>query len=121
MSASPYTMPQPVSPPAHDQAPGDQLALWGATLEDAFNRFHADNPHVYRLLLHFAREARARGYEHYGMKSLFERVRWHLDVETSDPDGFKLNNNLTAYYARLLNREPEFRGFFRTRELRSNA
>jgi hypothetical protein len=85
-------------------------------IEPAFERFHAENPHVYELFKQFARQV--VGFDHYGMKSLFERVRWHLDVETRNEDGLKLNNNYTAYYARLLNREPGMAGFFRTRRMR---
>ena len=85
-------------------------------LERDFRKFHAENPHVYVLLVTYAHQVRAAGFQHYGMKSLFERVRWHLDFETADQDGFKLNNNYTAYYARLIDeREPLLRGFFRMR------
>jgi hypothetical protein len=115
---APYTRRPSVSPDAADESVKSQLCLWGASIEDAFNRFHAANPHVYQLLLHFAREVRAAGFEHYSTDALFHRVRWHVDIETSDSDGFKLNDHFTAYYARLLNREPGLRGFFRTRELR---
>ena len=51
------------------------------------------------------------------MKMLFEVVRWNRLLRTGDR-GFKLNNNFTAYYARLLmEREPELRGMFETRKL----
>ena len=121
MSASPYTSRQPIAPPATEFESKEQLCLWGATLEDAFNRYHAENPHVYRLLLAFTREVKAAGHEHYSIDAIFQRARWHTDVETQDPDGFKLNDHHRAYYARLINQEPGMEGFFRTRERKKEA
>jgi len=44
-------------------------------------------------------------------------MRWHINIETKDPDGFKINNNHSRGYAQMLMDEcPEFDGFFRTRE-----
>ena len=41
---------------------------------------------------------------------------------STDRDGFKLNNNFTSRYARLIEREhPELRGFFRKRRLRART
>jgi hypothetical protein len=48
-----------------------------------------------------------------------EVVRFHRALETTDPD-FKLNNNYSSRYARILmDEEPELAGFFQTRELKS--
>lgn len=94
--------------------------LGDTRLARAFLRFHAHNPRVYERLVHYARMAQVAGQAHYSMKSLFERVRWWDDVETSEPEGFKLNNNHTAYYARLIEeQEPDLRGFFRMREIQT--
>jgi hypothetical protein len=116
--ASPYTARPPISPEDPDGWVKCQLSLVPLTLEDAFNKFHAENPRVYRLLLRFTHEVKARGFEHYSIDAIFQRARWHADIETHDPDGFKLNDHHRAYYARLLNREPGLEDFFRIRELR---
>ena len=43
-------------------------------------------------------------------------VRFHHALSTNDPD-YKLNNNFTSLYSRLLmDNETELQGFFRTRE-----
>jgi len=43
-----------------------------------------------------------------------------MSIETQDPDGWKLNNNYTSRYARLVMDEcPDLDGFFNTRELQS--
>jgi len=87
-----------------------------APIAERFRAFHGANPHVYRALRNLALEARRRGRQRYGMKGLFEVLRWHYALETTDVE-FKLNNNFTAHYARMLMaREPEPQGFFETRE-----
>lgn len=96
-------------------------------LEAAFNEFHKTNPHIYELFKRFAIEASARR-EHYSVAAIWERIRWHLDVETQEdmanPDdktrALKLNNNHKAYYVRMFHRDfPHMDGFFRTRTLTS--
>jgi hypothetical protein len=60
-----------------------------------------------------------KGWNHYGIKAIVEVVRFHRALETTDPD-FKLNNNYSSRYARILmDQEPELAGFFQTRELKS--
>lgn len=86
-----------------------------SNIERAFWRFHAENPYVYELICRFVDEAIGKGRRKLSMKLLFERIRWYVSIETSGPD-FKLNNNFTAYYARLwLHEHPERPGFFETR------
>lgn len=121
MGASPYTQVPPVSPDATDSAPCDQLALWGATTEDAFNRYHAEHPEVYRVLLSMARRGQELGYKRWSVDAIFHILRWETAIQTGNPDGFKLNDHFTAYYSRLLNREPGLEGMFRNRKLRSAA
>lgn len=82
-----------------------------------FDRYHRENPQVYRLVCRFASELIAAGHKRCSIKMIWERIRWHCAVETKDPQGFKLNNNYHAGYARLWLREhPEHPEFFRTRE-----
>jgi hypothetical protein len=109
----------------------DALAEWDATLgghrgpahgaiEADFALFHEANPHVYDRLVRLARGwKRRRPGQHVGMKMLFEVLRWQVAMETSDPSSdFKLNNNYTALYARLImDREPDLDGLFETRRL----
>ena len=84
-----------------------------------FKEFHRDNPDVYTELVKLAKQLKAKGRSKYGIKSLFEVVRWHRALATTG-DEFKLNNNYTAYYARLImHREPSLKGFFSVRELPS--
>lgn len=91
------------------------------TIEGQFLAFHAANPWVYRELVKLARQLVARGRRRIGMKMLFEVLRWEWYMRTDDPSSsWKLNNNYTARYARLIEgTEPDLAGVFETRELRA--
>ena len=83
---------------------------------EAFIEFHRSNLHVYDELRRLAMQLKRRGYSQYGIKSLFEVVRWHRALNTSADDDFKLNNNYGAFYSRILMHfEPQLKGFFRQR------
>jgi len=89
------------------------------SIDDRFRVFHANNPHVYALVRRFAFEAKQSGRAWYSMDAIFHRVRWHLDVETRSADPFKMNNDFTSRYARLLmTAEPELHDFFELRTIR---
>ena len=80
-----------------------------------FRKFHRENPDVYSELVKISRQLKLRGRDHYGIKALFEVVRFHRAIRTNDPV-FKLNNNFTALYARLImNQESDLSDFFETR------
>jgi len=82
---------------------------------EQFWKFHVENPEVYDELKNLALKMKRTGRKHYGMKGLFEVLRWHRALETTDEE-FKLNNNYTAFYARMLmKRLPELEGFFSLR------
>ena len=89
-----------------------------ATLDETFEEFHERNPHIYHRLVEYALMVKRAGRK-IGMKALFERLRWDYMIQTRFKGDYKLNNNYTSRYARLLmEQEPELDGFFETRELR---
>lgn len=96
-----------------------QLALLEDGIEVAFLEFHHNNPQVYFELRSLAREWKNAGHSKVGMKMLFEVLRWQRGLAgVRDLDGFKLNNNFTSRYARLLmGNEPELAHFFDVRSL----
>ena len=66
-----------------------------------------------------AREARRAGKTRVGIKALWERMRWDFFV-TNRNDDFKLNNDFTSRYARLIaQNEPDLVGMFEVRRLRA--
>ena len=85
------------------------------SIGETFIEFHRRNPHIYHLLKDYALLVKRAGRK-IGMKALFERIRWDYMVQSRSQTEYKLNNNFTAYYARLLmDAEPELAGFFETR------
>ena len=98
------------------------MPLTGLSHEEEFQAFHAENPHVYQALEERALQLRRSGITRWGIKALWEVVRYELALRTSSSArSFRLNNNYTSHYARLLmyNR-PELDGFFETRERRGD-
>lgn len=96
--------------------------LFGETRQEEmlrqFKEFHLDNPHFWELFTHYAHEM-SRARKHYSARTVIERIRWHVDVSTTD-DELKINNNHTPYYARLFHvANPRKAGFFRLRRLNS--
>ena len=85
------------------------------TRELQFEAFHKLNPHVYRSVVAIALDLQKRGFRKGGMKMIFERLRWLYAIQTVGED-YKLNNNYTAYYARLvMETVPDLVGFFEVR------
>lgn len=71
------------------------------TLVRNFFKYHNENPEVYQLFKRYAQQMKQSGRRRYSAKAIFERVRWHYDIQTTGDD-FKINNNYTAMYARLM-------------------
>ncbi len=95
-----------------------QRSLFSA-IDDDFRQFHAENPKVYDLLVQFTRMAKDSGRQRFGIRMIWERLRWYVMIETTDAD-YKLNDHYHSRYARLImDQEPDLAGFFETRELRS--
>jgi hypothetical protein len=90
-------------------------------IEQAFIEFDTQNPEVYRQLVRLARQWRAAGKAKLGIKTLFEKLRWEWHVAgLTDSDGYKLNNNFTALYARkIMKNETDLDGLFEIRSLAS--
>jgi hypothetical protein len=131
VSVQPPSGVQP-SPPSGVQ-PSPQPSLWSvnarrgsafpATLQESFDAWLAspDGQRVYREVVERARTLRRRGWSHYGMKSLWEAIRYDWSVSVGpDADGWKVNNNWTSRMARRVMRDcPDLAAFFETRELKA--
>lgn len=91
------------------------------TIEEQFQAFHQTNPNVFFELIGLAEQLRRAGHMRGSMKMLFEVLRWERMIQTDDPSSeFKLNNNYTSHYARLIiDTHPRFEGFFELRSLRN--
>ena len=107
------TLPFDELPPEADRPP---------TIQEDFERFHAAHPNVYDGLVRLTRSGVAAGATRLGMKQLFEVLRWERTLAglPAEDEAFKLNNNYTSRYARLvMEREPDLDGIFATREITS--
>jgi hypothetical protein len=98
-----------------------QSALpFALTIQERFEDFHSKHPEVMAYLVALCYELRRRGFQKYGIKSMWERARWHFQVEKDLGVEFKLNNNFHSRFARLILAEhPELEGFFELRELKN--
>ena len=87
-------------------------------IKQKFDAFHAENPDVWRRFEFHALALARKGVKHYGAKTVYEYLRYTYDLATRSDDGLKLNNNYTAYYARLFKQEhPECADLFSYRRI----
>lgn len=94
---------------------GAQLGLLPDAIEERAMEWADANPTVFPMFCRFALEAMQAGHRNYSAKGIFERIRWHVEVETKG-DTFKVNNDFTAVFARWFHAKyPEHDGFFHTR------
>ena len=85
-------------------------------LQERFNAFNQRNPRIYDKLKTLALRLKRVGARKYGMKALFEILRYNALLQSDQK--FKLCNSHAPYYARLLmKQEPELAGFFTVKEL----
>lgn len=80
-----------------------------SVIEWAFKRFHDANPDVYRRLERAALAWAASNPNRVGVKRLAEDLRYAPGaIDTAADPQFRINNNHTALYARLLiHRHPQ--------------
>lgn len=74
-----------------------------AVIESRFEKFHRENPEVWKLFKRFAEDAISAGLRTLSANFLFERIRWETSVVTKG-DNYKVNDHYRPYYARLWNR-----------------
>lgn len=87
------------------------------TLDDRFQQFHKDNPHVYDKLVSMTRQLKEKGHKKVGMQMLFEVLRWNSMMRTVSHD-YKLNNDYCSRYARLImDQEQDLEGIFELRRI----
>jgi len=78
--------------------------------------YNKANPEVWRLFKKFTFEMIRRGRKRYSADAMIHRIRWEMDMRVESEDGFKINNNFTAHYARrFIKSFPEHADFFEIR------
>lgn len=92
----------------------------GLSIEERFAIFHDANPHVADDLEAIASDWFARGNTRTSLKALYEQLRYQSGLRTTTDGGYKLNNDFTALYSRLLIvRHPEWADAIQLRERRA--
>lgn len=82
---------------------------------ESFITYHEANPQIWHYFKHFAFQAIDKGKK-VGAKGIFERLRWQVEIESNGE--WKVNNNFTAYYARIFAlRYPAHKDFFELRKV----
>lgn len=97
-----------------------ELFVLGKSNYVDFLDFHTKNPQVYLLFERFALQLINAGKDKLGSKMIMERIRWEITTGgAKDKDGFKINNNYTAYYSReFIKKHPQYRDYFEFRTIR---
>lgn len=96
-----------------------ELFVMGPSVYVKFLKFHTAYPQVYLLFEKFALQLIQAGKVKLGSKMIMERIRWEISTSAKDDEGFKINNNYTAYYSReFVKKHPQYRDYFEFREIR---
>ena len=89
------------------------------TIQQRFEAFNEQNPWVLSALEALIADWLAHGHRRAGIKQMFEVIRYRYGRETTDTS-FRLNNNWTSRYARLVvERHPDWAEAIETRNLRA--
>ena len=73
------------------------------SLASRFERFHENNPQVYRNLVNLARQFREKRPDAIiGIQMLFEVLRWNYWISVDSDEAFKFPNAFAAGYSRLI-------------------
>lgn len=89
------------------------------SIQERFERFHGENPQVYRAIHWSVMDLELQGHKHYSIDAILHVIRYDRNITTTGRN-FKINNDFTSRYARkFMDEFPAYRGFFQLRELKS--
>ena len=87
-----------------------------------FSDHHRRNPLIWEYFEKFALEIAYSGREYYSAQAVYNRIRWHVDIEVDRDVDFRMKSGHIAYYSRMFHVvHPEYDGFFRTSQLSATA
>lgn len=105
-----------------EYAPRDPRPDPVLTLQQKYELWRAtpDGQAVVRAVTEAALRLRHRGFRHYGIAAIWEKVRYDHDLRVGpDGQGYRLNNSWRSRLARELMERPDLAGFFELRELKA--
>ncbi len=102
----------------YDPTPvGPRLCSDPKTMQEKFEAFDAANPEVYRAFKVKALRLIHAGVRRYSASAIVEVIRYDRVIKSHDPDGFRINNNHRAAYARRFVADyPQHAHFFQMRK-----
>ena len=81
-----------------------------------FKDYHKQHPEIWFEFVRVAIQKKDAGFNTFSAKGIFEIIRWKYQTRTKY--NIRLSNRFTPDYARkLMNENPEFKGFFKLRPL----
>lgn len=89
----------------------NQLIMWDLEAE----AFHSRNPWLLDELAQHALQLKREGYPRWSVDGLLHHIRFACRRKIDEgKNGFRVNNNFSAFYSRrLMEQYPELQGFFR--------
>jgi hypothetical protein len=100
---------------------GEQMKLFEQTKDEQFDLWiHTPaGRKIAERAIRLSMRMRNAGWKRYGIAAICEHIRWQDDLAHGpDTGGFKANHNWESRLARfIMNRKPEFQGFFKVRPL----
>lgn len=97
------------------------------SIDEQFEKFHAENPHVYQGLLWLCRKRQAAGHKRWSADAAIQVLRYAEDFKTAGVEvpalgRVRISDHFSACYARKMIAEfPEFDGFLELRRRRSQV
>ena len=92
----------------------------GVSIDEAFKKFHTNNPDAYSWFKNYFYYFKGRGKKHISAKLIAECVRMEPTLKTKS-ELFKLDNCFVSRYARLLVKDfPQHAKYFEFRRLKSD-
>lgn len=92
------------------------LQAEGGTPAERFASFHERNPQVFRAIVEVTRQKKRMGKTYVSMRGIFELLRETHSLQVRG-DRYRLNNDYTSFYSRLIaDVHPELGVLFRRRE-----
>lgn len=93
--------------------------LNGFSIREGFNKFHKENPHIFKAFEEQALTAINKGRKKISSKLIINWIRWNEFLISSDQN-FKINDAYQSYYARyFVEIYPQYFNVFEFRKLRN--
>lgn len=101
----------------------------GRTIQFSFQRYHEQNPAIFKLIVREADKAISKGKKKFSVKQIVGYLRWEVYLETKqdtlfDKKGeitkYKIPDQFTSRYSRLLiDQYPYMKPYVEQRNIRS--